>query len=353
MKDYNPEFFMDTQSVVIVTMNYRLGPFGFLSLGNEDVPGNAGARDQTMALKWVKENIVSFGGNDQSITIFGESAGGSSVALHLLSPMSKGLFQRAILQSAWTGGWYLLNKPSEVLDFTTEFSNVLGCNKPSKEEKLTCLQEKEVADVLKADISGIQLHLPWRPVRDRDFTTNPYIKSKNFEHCLETGHFNKDVDIMIGTTADEGILSMFPYIMKMKKWDDLKNDINLIGAKEWFNIANPDDITSATKENVRQVVDYYVGSKDNINEEHRQRLINLNTDAAFLHSNYKLIGYLLEHKITVYQYIVTYEGKHSFATVWFGLPEPIGVNHGDDLLYLWNFADFANITLDKVRILIQ
>ena len=110
---------MDTQSVVIVTINYRLGPFGFLSLGNEDVPGNAGLRDQSMALDWVKKNIARFGGDNEKITIFGESAGGSSVALHLVTPLSKGLFKRAIVQSGWTGGWYDLNEPSKVLEFSS------------------------------------------------------------------------------------------------------------------------------------------------------------------------------------------------------------------------------------------
>ena len=178
-------------------------------------------------------------------------------------------------------------------------------------------------------------------------------KSRNFKHCLETGHFNKEVDIMIGTVADEGLLSIAPYITKYQKWKDLKNSITKIGAKEWFNIANPADITEVTKQNVYQVVEYYVGSNDNINEEHIQGLIDLYTDASFLHSTYKLTGYLIKQNISVYQYIVTYEGKSSFASVWFGLPNPIGVCHGDDLIYLWNFADLANITLDKVWISIQ
>jgi carboxylesterase type B len=107
---------MDTQSVVIVTMNYRLGPLGFLSLGNKDVPGNAGLRDQSMALAWVKEQIASFGGDDKKITVFGESAGASSIALHLLSPLSKGLFHRAILQSTWAG-FFNLNKASKAVDY--------------------------------------------------------------------------------------------------------------------------------------------------------------------------------------------------------------------------------------------
>ena len=116
MEHYNPNNFMDTQSVVIVTMNYRLGPLGFLALGNNDVPGNAGLRDQSMALAWVKEKISRFGGDDEKITVFGESAGASSIALHILSPLSKGLFHRAILQSTWTG-FFNLNKASKAVDY--------------------------------------------------------------------------------------------------------------------------------------------------------------------------------------------------------------------------------------------
>ena len=63
-------------------------------MGNEEVPGNAGLRDQNLALKWVKENIDKFGGDPEMVTIFGESAGALSVHLQLLSPLSRGLFQR-------------------------------------------------------------------------------------------------------------------------------------------------------------------------------------------------------------------------------------------------------------------
>ena len=90
---YGPSHLMD-RDVIVVLVNYRLGPLGFLSLGTEDVPGNAGLRDQTMAFQWVNENIASFGGDPSRITIFGESAGSLSVGLHLLSPLSDGLFQR-------------------------------------------------------------------------------------------------------------------------------------------------------------------------------------------------------------------------------------------------------------------
>ncbi|XP_015472384.1 bile salt-activated lipase-like [Parus major] len=86
-------------NVIVVTINYRLGPLGFLSTGDENLPGNYGLKDQHMAIAWVKRNIKAFGGDPDNITIFGESAGAASVSLQTLSPKNKGLFKRAISQS--------------------------------------------------------------------------------------------------------------------------------------------------------------------------------------------------------------------------------------------------------------
>ena len=96
--NFGPNEFMQ-RNIVTVAINYRLGPLGFLAMGNEMVPGNAGLRDQNMAIKWVKDNIQNFGGNPDLITIFGESAGSFSVSAQIISPLSKGLFRRAICQS--------------------------------------------------------------------------------------------------------------------------------------------------------------------------------------------------------------------------------------------------------------
>ncbi len=90
--------------VVVVSMNYRLGPFGFLAhpslAETPDGPsGNYAMRDQQLALEWVRDHIASFGGNPDDVTLFGESAGGISVCLHLAMPSSAGLFHKAISQS--------------------------------------------------------------------------------------------------------------------------------------------------------------------------------------------------------------------------------------------------------------
>lgn len=92
---YGPHYLI-SQDVIVVTINYRLGVLGFLTLDDPKlgVPGNAGLKDQVMALKWVQKNIRNFGGDPNNVTIFGESAGASSVHFLLLSPMAKGLCHR-------------------------------------------------------------------------------------------------------------------------------------------------------------------------------------------------------------------------------------------------------------------
>ncbi|CAG2119146.1 unnamed protein product, partial [Medioppia subpectinata] len=136
---YNGSF-LATHDVIFVAANYRLGQLGFLYGDREDAPGNVGFYDQLLALKWVRENIHSFGGDRDEITILGESAGSWSVSAHILSPLSKGLFKRAIMQSGsvmFGKGMEAITK-SKALVMANNTAKHLNCSE--SEDWLKCLK---------------------------------------------------------------------------------------------------------------------------------------------------------------------------------------------------------------------
>ncbi|XP_015259102.1 PREDICTED: neuroligin-1-like isoform X1 [Cyprinodon variegatus] len=134
------------QDVVVVLIQYRLGLLGFFSTGDEHIPGNLGLLDQVQALRWVKEHIQNFGGNPDLVTIFGESAGGASVSLLLLSPLANGLFHRAIAESGTAALDALVGKdPVPVMQAV---ANASGCSFESTEQIAKCIRNLDIDTIL-------------------------------------------------------------------------------------------------------------------------------------------------------------------------------------------------------------
>lgn len=141
--------------LVVVTVAYRLGAFGFLNMGTEDAPGNMGLYDQLLALRWIKQNAKAFGGNQDRITLIGQSAGSYSVGVHLVSPRSKGLFRRAIMQSGSTFTTTLQNSKEQARHRARVLVEMLGCGSPEKDSRnsrtmANCMRSKGVAEILNA-----------------------------------------------------------------------------------------------------------------------------------------------------------------------------------------------------------
>lgn len=119
------------KGVVAVTINYRLGPMGFLCLpeltDEAGHSGNYGLYDQLCAMKWVKDNIAAFGGDPEKITIMGQSAGAMSVQLQCLSPLTEGIFRSAVMSSGCGMTDMLMSTPEKVYPFWQEVMSRLGC----------------------------------------------------------------------------------------------------------------------------------------------------------------------------------------------------------------------------------
>jgi para-nitrobenzyl esterase len=140
--EYDPRRLVTTNSVIVVTINYRLGPLGFLAA--DGLSGDYGFQDQLAALGWVQANIGAFGGAADQVTIQGESAGGASVCSLLTSSAAAGMFSRAIIQSA--------SCSAMTLDFAKAEAGVLakqlGCtSEPASCLKSTSLEAKEIVRV--------------------------------------------------------------------------------------------------------------------------------------------------------------------------------------------------------------
>uniref|UniRef100_A0A8C2X3B2 Carboxylic ester hydrolase n=1 Tax=Cyclopterus lumpus TaxID=8103 RepID=A0A8C2X3B2_CYCLU len=142
------------ENIVMVIIQYRLGILGFLSTGDEHARGNWGFLDQLAALRWVQDNIEAFGGDPQTVTVAGESAGGISASILTLTPQAKGLFQRAIFQSGVaTLGTYTTKHPLGHI-----VANLTGCDRSSTEELVQCLSRKSKDEIyLGAVVDGVFL----------------------------------------------------------------------------------------------------------------------------------------------------------------------------------------------------
>uniref|UniRef100_A0A7N6AJR3 Carboxylic ester hydrolase n=1 Tax=Anabas testudineus TaxID=64144 RepID=A0A7N6AJR3_ANATE len=179
------------QDVVVVLIQYRLGLLGFLSTGDEHMPGNLGLLDQVQALKWIQQHIHNFGGDPDLVTIFGESAGGVSVSLLLLSPLSEGLFHRAISESGTAEmGIVVSNNP---LQLTQMVANISGCSLESTEKIADCMRNLDI-DTIVNIVKDKKLH--YSANIDGHFLTKP-VDELLSQHQLHT------VPFITGVNNDE------------------------------------------------------------------------------------------------------------------------------------------------------
>uniref|UniRef100_A0A8C7WUX6 Carboxylic ester hydrolase n=1 Tax=Oryzias sinensis TaxID=183150 RepID=A0A8C7WUX6_9TELE len=227
---YDGKELADRGDVIVVTVNYRVGTLGFLSTGDDRLPGNYGLWDQHAAISWIRRNIAAFGGHPDNLTIFGQSAGAASVSYQMISPYSKGLFRRAISQCGVAlSPWALQRNPLKV---TKKIARKVGCSNTNVDEMIACLKGSNPVDLTlagKIDVllilgKGVVMDLlELAPVIDGDFIPNEpselFHNAAQFDYLAGInsmdGHFFAGVDVPsinlgnANTTADhvKGLLA--------------------------------------------------------------------------------------------------------------------------------------------------
>lgn len=327
---YGPEFLLQ-HDVILVTMNYRLEVLGFLCLDTPEAPGNAGMKDQVAALRWIKENIAKFGGDPDNITIFGESSGSHAVTYHMLSPMSKGLFNKVIGQSGvciqdWglsTGAVERAFRVGKLLGKETndvnELLSFLITVPALKLAKMTLLIKTEVDE-------HVGLPKYFFPVVEKQFqNVEPFLVEDTLDILL-SGKANK-VPFMIGYNSAEGLLML----------QDQLNKTNIVNSQSSLLVPN-EVARRVSKEKLKEfgkrIKRYYVGERD-LSHETKQEIVNMQTDINFAYNTHRFIKFYSGLNAPIYMFRFDYVTALNVVKNIIGFKEIAGACHADDLFYLF------------------
>lgn len=344
---YGPDYLL-SKDVVFVSLNYRLGVLGFLSIDDPtaNVPGNAGLKDQSMALQWVRSNIHAFGGDTKNITLFGESAGAGSVHLHMISDLSRGLFDKAIIQSGSAlASW--CNVPRN--NWSERIAKKLGWDgnggAPALVEFLRNVDVEKLilAQEIRTDEEKRDwMYLEWGPCIE------PYVGEKCFlakdPFDLYKSCWGNEIPLIIGGTTEEGLLS----------YRDVAADPILCHGKNAYENLIPKD-WNLTEEKVRVLastlksvyVDEGAPTKNEI-----ERFLDILSDKYFWHGMHvTVVGRLLNNAAATYLYRYAFSADKSINFVrQFLVPNDVkGVCHGEDITAIFKPSMVKEPTINSAE----
>lgn len=339
---YGPNYLVP-KGVILVTINYRLNVQGFLCLGIKEAPGNAAMKDQVAALKWVQRNIRAFGGDPDNVTIFGESAGASSVSYHIISPMSKGLFHKAIEQSgsslaAWSFQYRSVYMASLI-------AKTMGHHTEDPRELYNVFMNKTDAELIITRVprqkgNTIVSELLYVPCAEKNIEgVDPFLTEIPY-NILDKGDFNK-VPMIIGSNSEEGYLFV-----------SMENDTTL--ATMEFGKSIPKDLFIPSENKRKQIAttikNLYMES-DEISMETRLKLSRFYGDLYLNYPSMEETELILRaSNKPVFNYLFSYDGWRNFIKLTIGryfIGTP-GATHADDVFYLFKSINLPTLFEGKM-----
>ncbi|XP_043467738.1 juvenile hormone esterase-like [Leptopilina heterotoma] len=320
------------KDIILVTFNYRLGILGFLTTADEVAPGNFGLKDQVLALKWIQKNIRSFGGDPRKVTLFGQSAGGASVNLHLISSASDGLFSKIIMQSGTALGPGGYQEQKDFKQHIEKLAKKFRCSTSSSQLIINCLRKVNSNDLVKSSSLTETMeygHAIWIPTieskREGAFLTEIPLSSVN-------NNRTKDLPLLSGNCADEGLSITDPnfshIVLYLLFRFNFRTSMNYIA--KYYN-QDADKLFQAMNK-------FYFDNRFYLTlqpKEFLNRVSKFYSDGSFFYPQIRLLEKIQPRmKSNIYFYNFGYRGALSMAAIG-GIKGNSGVTHGDDILYLF------------------
>ncbi|XP_049778175.1 cholinesterase-like [Schistocerca cancellata] len=330
---FGPDFLV-SYGVILVTINYRLGPLGFLSTRDVVIPGNAGLKDQLLGLSWVQSNIARFGGDPQRVTLDGRSAGGDAVSLHLTSPLTAGLFSQLVDQSGTFVARMSLVRDARHHAFA--LGSVLGYEAENSQQLVEFLRSVNATDLL-VDQSLLMTdeeklyfsYNVWAPTIEPDIE-GAFVRESPIR-TVSAGTFNR-VPIMIGVTSIENganILNETDVVANLNE-----NFEAVVGPCLHLQTTNEQTQAALTVRN------FYFGN-ETISLDNPEPLVKLKVDIDFFNPTDALVRKIVEvTDLPVYYYEFDYRGENVPTNEW-------GVEHGGEQGFLFlHYNNDLNYNLD-------
>ena len=407
---YDGSYLAAAGDVIVVSVNYRLGALGFLSSpparndsgtnqvkpGTLDAPGNMGMYDQVMALNWIKENIDSFGGDPDNIVLFGQSAGATSAGLHLLSPLTREIPSRVILQSGSPlfpkiyfensiekSALFALKAgcmDESKLGLSTTGSSPTTTNSSSDHEEYYIKNSIEVVSCLKnLSIDQLQAaHIPLFQMYKIPFFPKPgdeFLPELPHEAIEDIDSLGPQTEILLGNMKDEGSFFLHLFFPDIFKSDPKSSDGSIHPKNGIRNQTRGKAHQSHSYPNITlDQAKYYISQAYSFIPENQAQLmsefflLSLNNEtspSSLLKATYDIIGdsgfvcpavvfseHLANYNISVYHYLITERPSNSDWDHWmgsthldevqliFGLPIKYPGNYTqNEIDFSWNLID--------------
>lgn len=328
--------------LIVASLNYRLGMFGYFLSYTEEANGNMGEFDKIMAIKWIKENAKYFNGDPDNISLMGASAGAASISCLMLSPLAKDLFKKAIVISG-SQMHPSFGDNDRLFSNSERIASIAGCSNNSVNLKSNpravakCLKNKSAEDLVKAQTVLLMTNplLLFPRVGDE-------LLPKNAVESFREGKFRKDMDVLMGFNENEGGLFLFTGVPQYVGL--YGREVKAMTKMRAFALARSAFFLSG-QDRASEVIDYYM------------KRVKNRTTTGYVRMVANILGDFISSCNVIFNAdVVSLKGNHVYLYKFDFRPastptaEWVGTTHLDDIQYIFGSPYYGNFTPEETEL---